>query len=227
MRSRRTRDGVHDCGAIGVHLTEIGWTKCVAICSLLPVAIHPLARPSIYTPLMLDDAMNSKTAPRPGSLPPPLPPAAKPPPLPPASPPKPGSDGYHVNEELIPENELEQVLSDAKAGKIALGDAMNFFLRSEASLLDTEFDPDKPHTMHLPFMQYGPRGEALLALFSSVKRAAPHRLRHPQYRYFKTAAIADVIRGLGPGIGLVLNSGWKVGLQLPPSELDRIRTFIN
>jgi len=103
---------------------------------------------------------------------------------------------------------------------------MNYFIRADASILDTEFKPDEPGKLHNPLMQYGPNDVPLLALFSSAKRAQPHGKRRPEYRYLKVLPVASLIRAMAPGVGLVLNPGWKVGLQLPPEELDRIRSYI-
>ena len=148
-----------------------------------------------------------------------------PPPLP-AARPRTGEQGFHANQELVPETELEQVLSDAKQGKVRAEDAMNYFFRVEASILDTDFDPDQPNKLQNPLRQFGPNEEPLIALFSSVKRAEPHRRRRPEYRYLKTVPVASLIRAMAPGVGLVLNSGWKVGLQLPPQEIERIKSYL-
>lgn len=149
-----------------------------------------------------------------------------PPPLQAGQPPQPSNLGFHTNQDLIPETELEQVLADAKQRKVSVEDAMNFLFRSEASVLDTDFDRDHPNKLHNPLRQFGPNDEPLIALFSSPKRAEPLRQRRPEFRYLKTVEVASLIRALAPGIGLVLNPGWKVGVQLPPQEIDRIKSCL-
>lgn len=157
---------------------------------------------------------------------PPAPAQTPPPPLPTKQSPQQGEQGFHANQALIPETELEQMLVDGKQGKVGLEEAMNFFLNSEVGILDTDFDPAQPNKLHNPFYQYGPNNELLLALFSSSNRANPHRERRPEFHYLKTMAVVSLIRALAPGIGLVLNPGWKVGLQVPREEIARIKSYL-
>jgi hypothetical protein len=165
----------------------------------------------------------------------PVPAKAVPPPLPPlpvaapvADPPpaRQGENGFHLNQELVPETELEQLLWNAKQGHATYEEVINGFLQSQVKILDTEFDPAQRNLLHRPFLQYGPHNETLLALFTTTTRADLHRQRHPQYRCLKTLSTVAVIRSLPPDMGLVLNSGWKVGLQLGPAEVAEIRSQI-
>jgi hypothetical protein len=149
-----------------------------------------------------------------------------PPQLPAASSPRQGEQGFHINQELVPETDLERILAAARERRVSAEDAINYFINSSAAVLDTDFDQSQPNKLHDPLRQFGPNDEPLIALFSSAKRSEPHRQRRPEFRYLKTVQVASLIRALAPGIGLVLNPGWKVGLQLPPNEIERIKPYL-
>ncbi len=161
-------------------------------------------------------------------------PAPTPPPLPPpgqsqgpvVKATQPGVDGFHANQELVPENELEQMLADSKAGKVSWEELLDYIVNSEVAILDTDFQPDAPNLLHAPLLQCGPTNEKLLAVFSSSTRATPHRNRRPEFKYLKTMKTINILRSLPPDLGLVVNSGWKVGLQLHPDEVQRIKQAI-
>jgi hypothetical protein len=159
-----------------------------------------------------------------GSPPPTTPPP--PPEIPAVKTAQPGMDGFHANQELVPQNELEQILADSKAGKVTWEELLNYIVNSEVAILDTDFQPDAPNLLHAPLLQYGPTNEALLAVFSSPTRATPHRNRRPEFKYLKTMKTINILRSLPPDLGLVVNSGWKVGLQLHPDEVQRIKQAI-
>lgn len=132
------------------------------------------------------------------------------------------SDQCGENRELVPENDLEKKLSRICSGRTPFVKGFNFFLNSLVVVLmkpagDKEAGKGKALTLR------GPEGEPLLVLFSSGGRASDMLERHDGYRAAITIPAWQMISGLPPNRGIVVNPGWSVGFTVPPDQLQELR----
>jgi hypothetical protein len=132
------------------------------------------------------------------------------------------SDQCGANRELVPGNDLEKKLSRIGNGRTTFLKGFNFFLNSLVVVLmkpagDEETAKGKALTLR------GPEGEPLLVIFSSGGRAADMLERHDGYRAAVTIPAWQMISGLPPDRGIVVNPGWSVGFTVAPEQLIKLR----
>src|SRR5262245_29449711 len=123
--------------------------------------------------------------------------------------------------EFRPGNELERALVQAQARKMSVDD---FFARLLASqvviLLDREIPESGWHKGISPLVLVSPRaGDNVLAVYTSVERATPTSQKSDTHKYALLVDFRWVLKGTTPGLGVVVNPGWPVGVEIEPTRV--------
>ena len=120
--------------------------------------------------------------------------------------------------EFEPENLLEQAILDAQENDAPIAELTRLLIGSTLfSLSQTEVSPDGSGFAPILMEE---EGAPLVAVFSSLERARPHRVlaefpvQMPGRSFFLR---------LPPGYGAVLNPGWAAQLVLPPEGVAALK----
>jgi hypothetical protein len=124
-----------------------------------------------------------------------------------------------------PTNELETQMVSVQKGELEQQDFLTHLVNSKAIVmldqpprLSGEWDND----IH-PLVVGSPNGFPVLAVFSSVERSAVSKEKAPGHPYAMEAPFAWMLRGIQPGVGLVMNPGSAFGFEIPPDSLSSLR----
>jgi hypothetical protein len=120
-------------------------------------------------------------------------------------------------EKLIPNNQLEEYLSNLLNGKLRFLDFFNFFLTeniyvpsaSEIKLDVTGFTP----------LIFNKNDVKMVAVFTSKSLI---KLYYEEFPYCLSITGRDAVKGIKSSSGLVLNPGYDKGLDISPEGLDEI-----
>jgi hypothetical protein len=63
----------------------------------------------------------------------------------------------------------------------------------------------------------------MLALFTSVERTTPMAQNSNQHKYALLVDFKWVLRGVAPGVGVVINPGWPVGVEIEPGRVAELK----
>jgi len=125
---------------------------------------------------------------------------------------------------FVSHNVLETSLLSAQSGQLEVGVFLNMLMDSQVFiLLDKEVVGTTWDNSVTPLILTNKAGTAVMAMFSAPERSTPWSSRNPTYGYGLLVAFEWIIKGLGSGMGVVLNPGHPVGLEITPDEIDRLR----
>lgn len=121
-------------------------------------------------------------------------------------------------------NTLEGKLQAAQQGQCSAPELFEELLASQIIvLLDKPIDDDgrwdptaRPLTLH------SPNGFAVMAVFSTHEKAAPWVRQAPAHVHALYVDFAWIVRGLAPAVGLVINPGDALGLELQPETAQKL-----
>ena len=127
--------------------------------------------------------------------------------------------------EFSPSNALEQALLAAQQGA---GSPTAFFDELATSqvvvLLDRDIGPEGRWDPSINLcVLTNATGQRVVAAFTAVERSGPWHERLPQFGYGLLVSFSWLIQGLGPQVGVVMNPGWSVGVELAPEAIDRLK----
>lgn len=119
---------------------------------------------------------------------------------------------------------LERKLQAARRGQCSTPELFEELLASQIIvLLDKPIGADgrwdataKPLTLN------SPNGFAVMAIFTTHEKAAPWVQQAPAHVHALFVDFAWIVRGLAPGVGLVLNPGDALGLELQPETAQKL-----
>jgi hypothetical protein len=124
-----------------------------------------------------------------------------------------------------PNNELERSLMEAQAGRLPVSELMHAFLSSQVFvLLDKE--PSSNGTWDdsvSPMVLNNATGSPLLAVFTSPERSSPWPIQLPQFAFGLLTNFQWLLRGIAPNIGIVVNPGLSVGMEIPSTGVQQLR----
>lgn len=130
-----------------------------------------------------------------------------------------------MTEPFEPKNDLETKLLAAQAGHIgeeeflaALLEAQVFMPVEEKHAIAGLQTSDKAQ----PLLLDSEDGLRVIALFTSPERAKPFLADYPKYRGGLLAEFTWVVERIGAGVGLTLNPGSEVGLDMEPDMLRQL-----
>jgi hypothetical protein len=134
------------------------------------------------------------------------------------------SAGQGSAAEFHPGNELERALVQAQARTMSVDDFFARLLTSQvALLLDKEVPESGWDNSISPMVLASPRGGNVLAAFTGVDRATPMSQRSNSHKYALLVDFRWVLRGVAPGVGIVVNPGWPVGVEIEPSRVAELK----
>lgn len=115
-----------------------------------------------------------------------------------------------------PNNDLEHVLVQAQAGKLSVPDFFAYLLKSQVViLLDSAPPQSGPWDNNIsPLVLRSSTGSNVLAVFTSKERATPMAQKAKKHQYALLTDFNWVLKGVAPGVGIVINPGWPVGLEI-------------
>ncbi|HMH68820.1 MAG TPA: SseB family protein [Pinirhizobacter sp.] len=124
------------------------------------------------------------------------------------------------------QNTLEECLVRTQAGKTSVDEFTEVLLESKVVvLLDNEIKGETWDNSSQPLVLKSPRGGDVLALFTSLDRATPWCKQVPKYVFALEVAFAWIIKSVGgQKMGVVLNPGHPVGVELAPERIAELRT---
>lgn len=125
---------------------------------------------------------------------------------------------------FIPANDLERQLVDCQQSRVELPLFLEFLLASQVFvLLDREIPEDDPRLTSNPLVLTSPRGYLVVALFTSPDRATPFLDLAPTFSYGLLVNARWLLTVLEPAVGIALNPGWSVGLEIPPDGFKSLK----
>ena len=119
---------------------------------------------------------------------------------------------------------LESKLQAAQQGQCSAPDLFEEMLASQIIvLLDKPIDADgrwdptaKPLTLN------SPNGFAVMAIFTNHEKGMPWVQQAPAHVHALYVDFAWIVRGLAPQVGLVINPGDALGLELQPETAQKL-----
>jgi hypothetical protein len=123
-----------------------------------------------------------------------------------------------------PQNDLEQQLLFAQNGRLAVADFVAALVDSQVFvLLDSEVPDSGEMTGVQPLQLADEQGNNVLAAFTSPERSSPMAARFPEFKFGLLVAFRWLLQAGPSDVGLVINPGSTVGLELPASGLAHIK----
>jgi hypothetical protein len=126
---------------------------------------------------------------------------------------------------LEPHNELERLLARAQAGELAGEDFLRELLLAQVFMPVYEkyqISGFQRSDQAQPLLLEGEDGSRLLALFTSPERAKPFLAEYPGYEGGLLAEFKWVLEKTGSGIGIILNPGYDLGMEMEPEMVQQL-----
>jgi hypothetical protein len=117
-----------------------------------------------------------------------------------------------------PDNLLEEVLQQAQQGVISKEAFMQQLFVSDLVLPSVA--PVEPGTSNVTLLTWERKGTIMAGVFTSLERMEPYR---EQIREHVLILGAELFRNPPPGVGLVINPGWPVGMMFSEYGLKEVR----
>ncbi|MDZ4048422.1 MAG: SseB family protein [Pseudoxanthomonas sp.] len=132
------------------------------------------------------------------------------------------------DEEFVPANELENTLLLAQQGQGSTPDFLNSFVNSQVFvLLDKDLGPEGQWDPSINLcVLTNAAGGPVVAVFTAPERAIPWSERLPQFQHGLLVSPTWLMQGLGPTVGIVVNPGHKVGVELSPDAIQQMKDAI-
>jgi hypothetical protein len=114
----------------------------------------------------------------------------------------------------------------AQRGAVSINDFLASLVEAKVFvLLDKDPGPSgKWDNTASPLVLNSQGGVPMLAVFTAPERSSGWPLRFPQYSFGLLTDFRWLLRGVASGVGLVINPGSVVGLEMPPSGIEQLRT---
>ncbi len=122
-------------------------------------------------------------------------------------------------------NDLERQLVAAQEGMISEETFMDALLGSQVFMPVRDQDGIKGFqrsTRAVPLTLQSGEGIEVLILFTSPERARDFLKDFPGYQGGLLAEFTWVLERVGTGVGIALNPGWEVGLDLEPEMVQQL-----
>ena len=126
---------------------------------------------------------------------------------------------------FLPASALERCLLKAKEDAGAMGQFFEELVRSKVYVLaENEIAPGTTLDSSINlFVLTNKAGKSVVPVFTSQHMASPWHERQPRFQYGLLVDADSLLQGLGSEVGLVLNPGHAVGVELPAETVDALR----
>jgi hypothetical protein len=131
-----------------------------------------------------------------------------------------------MSEDFEPRSELEQRLLAAQEGEIPGDVFLNELLDSQVFmpvLDETGIKGFQRTQSATPLTLSAEDGTDVLVLFTSPDRAKPFVKDYPGYEGGLLAEFKWVLERVSPGVGIVLNPGYPVGMDMEPDMVRQLK----
>lgn len=124
-----------------------------------------------------------------------------------------------------PSNALEQALFAAQRGELPVGAFMDTLLASKVFvLIDKDIGPSGTwDNSATPMVLSNQSGGPVLAIFTAPERSGDWSKRQPRFAFGLLTDFSWLLRGIAPTVGIVINPGLTVGLEMPPSGVLELK----
>ncbi len=144
--------------------------------------------------------------------------------------PKPKAEGYSTNFGK-PQNELEEHIFNFRNREIEAQTFILNFLNSFAYVCTKEGqfknENGQIQLVQNPFLfTITNPNYASLCFYSENNRINPTVEKYPEFKYAVKVRAGDLIMGLQPGMGIILNPYWEVNLEWNPSQIEQIKAMV-
>lgn len=124
-----------------------------------------------------------------------------------------------------PLNDLEGVLRSVRSGEAPLAAFMDALLEAQVFVLLNE-DPgpegDWPEPA-LPLVLNNAQGAPVLSVFTAPERAIAMASQFPLFAYGLLVDFSWLVQRMHAGVGLVINPGTLVGMEMPAEGVGRLQ----
>lgn len=126
---------------------------------------------------------------------------------------------------FVPLNALESVLQSVRAGEAPAADFLQALPSSQVVvLLDTDPGPEGNwESSALPLVLNSPQGSPVLAIFTAPERAIAMTSQFPAFCHGLQIDCAWMLQRISAGVGLVVNPGTLMGMEIPPSVVTQLQ----
>ena len=128
-----------------------------------------------------------------------------------------------------PSNELEHALLQAQEGRLAVSALMKTLLASKVFvLIDKDLGPGGVWDNSVsPMVLSNASGGPVLAVFTAPERSTEWPKNHPQHKFGLFTDFRWLLKGIASGVGVVINPGSPVGLEMPAAGVQQLKTEAN
>jgi hypothetical protein len=135
-----------------------------------------------------------------------------------------GRTQAQVNE-FEPANDLERALLQAQTGKLSYPDFFANLLKSQVVILLDRVPPQSGawDNSISPLVLISSKGSKVLAVYTSTERATPMSRQSKEHKYSLLTGFSGVFRGVASGVGIVVNPGWPVGVEIDAARIAELK----
>ncbi len=128
----------------------------------------------------------------------------------------------NVNIAFKPVNNLERLLFAAQKGELLLTDFMPKLLESQIYIPSTE--EVQPNGKGLQPLFFDRQGNSMVAVFTDLSRITDEFKTHA--KYCLCIVTKELLAGFPKDFGIVINPGHRVGIEIPPDGIDKLKNAI-
>lgn len=126
-----------------------------------------------------------------------------------------------------PVNELELILATGLEGRLTARRLNETLLASQLHVMtDKEMQPGVWDMSAATLIVPSQRGFEVIPMFTSPVRYAEFPGWYPQFPHSQLVDFTWMLRGVGEGVGLHINPGWPVGLELQPDQVASLKASL-
>jgi hypothetical protein len=130
-----------------------------------------------------------------------------------------------MNQSFEPSNDLERALVAAQKGQLPVPAFMQTLLTSKVFVLvDKEIGAGGAwDNSASPMVLSDSKGAPFLAMFTAPERSGEWPKRQPRFGFGLLTDFSWLLKGIAPNVGVVINPGLTVGLEMQPSTVAQLR----
>ncbi|MBB1089312.1 SseB family protein [Lysobacter sp. SG-8] len=127
--------------------------------------------------------------------------------------------------QFVPANDLEALLLQAQLGRVPASEFLDALLSSQVVvLLDKDPGPSGVwDNSASPLVLSNSSGSPVLAMFTAAERSTPWHKQLPRFEFGLLVQFQWLLRGIASNVGIVINPGHPVGLELAPEAVVDLR----
>lgn len=126
--------------------------------------------------------------------------------------------------EFVAGNDTEEMLVGVVQGDVAMNAFLDKLIASKVCLLFNGNPAEAGRQPGIaPLALTGPDGQREVAMFTSSERATPFADLAPEYQHGLWVECAWALKGVQPGIGVILNPGWNASIEMPADGVQRFK----